>query len=213
MKIHGEKMEEDAVVEKILRFMSSKFNYGVCAIKESNNVKELYIDELHGFFLVHAQKMKHVKEEVQVLIIANGARISCKGRGRDVFKNAQGQGIRLNKSAIQYLKFYNLGYFEYDCHNLKECAKYVEYRVEEDVLLTTYGSFEKNCSKNHIWLLEFGWRYHMCGIKEWFLVLDSEFRETMKLEHNSQMQVMGKGNSILHINSISQVIIDVYYIP
>lgn len=126
MKIHGEKMEEDTVIEKILRSMSSKFNYVVCVIKESNNVKELYIDELHGSFLVHAQKMKHVKEEDHVLIITNGVRISCKGRGRDIFKNAQGRGIRLNKSVIQYFKFHKLGHFGYECHNLKECAKYVD---------------------------------------------------------------------------------------
>lgn len=53
----------------------------------------------------------------------------------------------------------------------------------------------------------------MCGIKARFSVLDSEFKENMKLEGNSQMQVMGKGNSRLNINGISQVILDDYYIP
>lgn len=40
MKIHGEMVAEHTVVEKIVRFMSSKFNYVVCAIEE------LFIDEL-----------------------------------------------------------------------------------------------------------------------------------------------------------------------
>ncbi|KAA0058511.1 uncharacterized protein E5676_scaffold606G001310 [Cucumis melo var. makuwa] len=35
MQIHGEKMEDVAIMEKILRSMSSKFNFVVCFIEES----------------------------------------------------------------------------------------------------------------------------------------------------------------------------------
>jgi hypothetical protein len=39
MKIQGERIEERIVVEKILRYMGTRFNYVVCAIEESNNIK------------------------------------------------------------------------------------------------------------------------------------------------------------------------------
>jgi len=41
MFAHGERKEETAIVEKILRSMTSKFNYVVCSIEESNDVNTL----------------------------------------------------------------------------------------------------------------------------------------------------------------------------
>ena len=53
MKVHGEQIQQSAVVGKILRSMTSKFNYVVCSIEESNDLDTLSIDELHGSLLVH----------------------------------------------------------------------------------------------------------------------------------------------------------------
>lgn len=52
MKIHSEKMEEYKIVEKILVFMSSKFDYILSVIEESNNFKVLAIDDFKGSLLV-----------------------------------------------------------------------------------------------------------------------------------------------------------------
>lgn len=62
MKLHGEKVKEQCVVEKILRSMTKKFPYVVCAIGEGNNVETLSIDELQGSLLVHEQNMEDDKE-------------------------------------------------------------------------------------------------------------------------------------------------------
>lgn len=80
MKIHGEKLQERAVVE-IHRSMTMKFNYVVCDIEESNNVKTLSIDELQSSLLVQEQKMKIHKEEKHVLQVSNGGRTGSRGRG------------------------------------------------------------------------------------------------------------------------------------
>ena len=45
-KIHGEKMADIDIIEKILRSMTSKFDYVVCSIDESNDLDSLSIDEL-----------------------------------------------------------------------------------------------------------------------------------------------------------------------
>jgi hypothetical protein len=44
MKAHGERMEQLVIVEKILRSMTSKFDYVVCSIEESNNLTTMTID-------------------------------------------------------------------------------------------------------------------------------------------------------------------------
>ena len=46
MKIHGETMQQVVIIENILRSMTSRFNYGVCSVEESNNLDTLTIDEL-----------------------------------------------------------------------------------------------------------------------------------------------------------------------
>ncbi|KAL6334805.1 hypothetical protein AAG906_021773 [Vitis piasezkii] len=44
MRVHGEKMEDVVVIEKILRSMTPKFDYVVCSIEESNDLDTLSID-------------------------------------------------------------------------------------------------------------------------------------------------------------------------
>jgi hypothetical protein len=45
------------------------------------------------------------------------------------------------------------------------------------------------------------------------LRMDDQFRHTVKLDNNSKMAVMGKGNARMKVNGITQVISKVYYIP
>ncbi|KAB2595058.1 hypothetical protein D8674_030508 [Pyrus ussuriensis x Pyrus communis] len=52
--------------------MTSKFDYVVCSIEESNDLDTLSIDELQSSLLVHEQRMgQHVMDE-QALQITTG---------------------------------------------------------------------------------------------------------------------------------------------
>ncbi|XP_049365733.1 uncharacterized protein LOC125830598 [Solanum verrucosum] len=57
MRIHGEKLEDVTIIEKILRSMTTKFNYIVCSIEESKDIDTFSLDELQGSLLVHEQKI------------------------------------------------------------------------------------------------------------------------------------------------------------
>jgi RNase H-fold protein (predicted Holliday junction resolvase) len=57
MKIHGENIQQVVIIEKILRSMTSRFDYVVCSVEESNNLDTLTIDELQSNLLVHEQRM------------------------------------------------------------------------------------------------------------------------------------------------------------
>ena len=52
MRIHGHKIEDNEVMEKILRSMDPKFNYVVYSIEESNDIEDMSTDELQSSLLV-----------------------------------------------------------------------------------------------------------------------------------------------------------------
>ena len=51
-------MKDVIVVKKILRLMTTKFNYVVCSIEESKDIDTLSIDKLHSSLFVHEQRIK-----------------------------------------------------------------------------------------------------------------------------------------------------------
>ena len=85
MKAHGEKMSQTIINEKILRSMTSKFNYVVCSIEESNDLDTLTIDELQSSLLVHEQRMNGHRGEEQILKVTHEDNTS-RGRGRGMFR-------------------------------------------------------------------------------------------------------------------------------
>ena len=84
MRIHGDKTEDVLIVEKILRSLTPKFNFVVCAIEEANDVGLLLIDELQSSLLVHEQKINQQEEEEQALKVVseNHSTPSRADRGR-----------------------------------------------------------------------------------------------------------------------------------
>lgn len=86
MKIHSEKMEQVVIIEKILRSMTSRFDYVVCSVEESNDLDTLTIDELQSSLLVHEQRMKEHRGEEQVLKVSFEDRFGGRGTGRGAFR-------------------------------------------------------------------------------------------------------------------------------
>ena len=107
MRVHGEKMEDVVIIEKILRSMTPKFNYVVYSIEESNNLA-LSIDVLQSSLLVHEQRMNgHFVEEQALKVTYED---QSRGRGRDCggFRE-RGRGRQsFDKSTIEC----------YNCHSL-----------------------------------------------------------------------------------------------
>nr|KYP33374.1 Retrovirus-related Pol polyprotein from transposon TNT 1-94 [Cajanus cajan] len=65
MKANREDKGDVAVVEKILRSMTPKFDYVVCSIEESKDTDTLTIDELQSSLLVHELRMTFDKSTVE----------------------------------------------------------------------------------------------------------------------------------------------------
>ncbi|RDY10300.1 hypothetical protein CR513_05204, partial [Mucuna pruriens] len=110
-----------------------------------------------------------------------------RGRGRQPF----------NKAIIECFKCHKLGHFQYECPSWENGANYA--KVDEEVLLMPYVELN-HCKREEVWFLDFE-----CN-------LDDQFRQNMRLDNNSRMEVMGKGNVRIQENGIPQVIFEVYYI-
>lgn len=85
------KDKRDVVVENILRPMTPKFDYVVCAIEDSKRPSALTIDELYSSLLVHEQHTSYNVEEDHILKVTHGGQLwrkrtrtwNYKGRGHE----------------------------------------------------------------------------------------------------------------------------------
>ena len=91
MRIHGEKLEDLTIIEKIICFMPSKLNYVVCSIEKSKETNELSIDELQSSLLIHEQKMNRQTSKEQNLQVSSNYH-SSKG-GATEYKRGRGNNF------------------------------------------------------------------------------------------------------------------------
>jgi len=83
MHIYGDITKETNVVKKILRSFRQKFNFVVCAIKESKYIDTLTLDELQHSLLVLEQKIKQLEVVEKVLKVSTNTHYNnFRGRGR-----------------------------------------------------------------------------------------------------------------------------------
>ena len=82
MKARGEDMKSIVIIKNILRSTTSKFNYVVCSIEESNDLTTTSVDELQSSLLVHEQMMQTHSIEEQALKATHEDRSEARGRGK-----------------------------------------------------------------------------------------------------------------------------------
>lgn len=164
MKMQGENVEQGTIAEKTLRSLTSKFDYVVCSIEESNDVTKLSVDELQSSLMVHEQRMKEHKEGEQALKVTHGGRNGTRGRGRSGGRRARGRCRQtFNKELIKCFNCHKLGHFQNECPSLDEKANYAEFD-EEELLLMAITQEESSNSKK-VWFLDCC-SNHICGYKE-----------------------------------------------
>lgn len=132
MKANGEDLKDVAVVEKILRSMTPKFNYVVCSIEESKDTSVLSIDELQSSLLVHEQCMSNTVQEEHALKVTHGSQYAGRGRGRGNF-GGKGRGRRresFDKAMVECYACHKLGHFPWECK--KGVANFAVSEVESE---------------------------------------------------------------------------------
>ena len=217
MRNLGEEMSDSKVVEKILRTLVEKFTYVVCAIEESNDIKDLSVDGLQSSLMVHEQKLiRHGGDEQALKIEGRWRPEGGRGRGGSPSRGRGGyQGIgrgssSFNKETVECYKCHKMGQFKFECPEWEKSTNFVE--LEEDILLMAHVEEIKK-EDEEVWFLDSGCSNHMCGERDWFVDLDKSFSQNVKLGDDRRMMVKGRGSIRLQINGSVQLITSVYFVP
>ncbi|KAA3486842.1 Retrovirus-related Pol polyprotein from transposon TNT 1-94 [Gossypium australe] len=187
MRIHGDKTNDVAVIEKILRSMTTKFNFVVCSIEEAHVIEELSIDELQSSLLIHEQKICQQEEEEHPLNASTDNHLTTRGgRGR-------GKECRVNLN--------------------NENGDRTNFAENEEVSLLMACHVKEETQKN-LWYLDIGCSNHMSDDKSVFSVLDEFIRDNVKFGDDSKVSVMGKGEVTIQTKSnVVHTISNVLFAP
>ncbi|GLU09096.1 hypothetical protein SLE2022_259720 [Rubroshorea leprosula] len=238
LRTHGDKTQDVTVVEKILRSMTPKYNFVVCAIEEANDLDEMSLEELESSLLVHERKLNRQEQNEQALKATVGTSSSFsnrsnRGRGRGRGRNQQTQFFEgrgrgrgrfqisyrpksADKSKVECFRCHKYGHYQSECranlpNNEGEKSNFAQ--IEEEISLLMVCHDGEGSNKN-LWYLDTGCSNHMCGDKAAFSTLDESFRDNVKFGDNSKVSVKGRGQVTIQIRgNAAQTISNVLYVP
>ncbi|GKV53012.1 hypothetical protein SLEP1_g59562 [Rubroshorea leprosula] len=208
MRNHGENLEDVAIVEKILRSMTTKFNYVVCSIEKSNNIEALSLDELQNSLLIHERKINRQDKQEQKVQISQTQALQTTINSRAVatgiqkrwqnknYQAADNRSKSVGKANIECFRCHKYGHYRSECHtnlNRGESSNFVEHNEKNDDSSLFMVYHPKEVSKKNVWYLDTGCSNHMCGDKSAFSYLDESCQDKMKFGDNSTIAVKGRG--------------------
>ncbi|GAU38995.1 hypothetical protein TSUD_378710 [Trifolium subterraneum] len=124
MSVQGETLTEGTIVEKILRSLTSRFNYVVCSIEESNDVTTMSVDQLQSSLIVQETRMKWQKDQEEQVLKMSYAGRGNRGRGnrntRGRGRSSGGRGQKFSIENIECYKCHKLGHFQSESPNWEE---------------------------------------------------------------------------------------------
>lgn len=110
MRSYGEKLNDQTVVEKVLRRLTPKFDYVVAAIEESKDLSVFLFDELIGYLHAHDARFSILFDKIKEKAfqvkrdttsydndsrnVVNRGGYCCRGRGRGRSNGRNGQADR-----------------------------------------------------------------------------------------------------------------------
>ncbi|XP_076891115.1 uncharacterized protein LOC143542409 [Bidens hawaiensis] len=241
-RAYGENITDQTIVEKVLRSLTSKFDYVVHSIEVGHDLSQLTPVKLMECLQSQKERMnsrttpeKQSSSDEQALqAMQDGNRpfknnTSFRGRGRLSFRG-RGRGRNQDKGKTpQCTNCSKLGHMTKDCwylndsssanvaadseDNHEESDQHLFMACVDDQLLLMAGNGDK-ANTSYLWFLDSGASNHMTGSKESFISLDDNFKMMVRLGDKKALSVEGKGTvKIQNPNGSSRLLEDVYFAP
>ncbi|XP_022023741.1 uncharacterized protein LOC110924002 [Helianthus annuus] len=210
LRMNEEKLDEQRVVEKILRSLTRNYESVVITIKETKNLAEVSTEELMGILQSHELRLKRyednpVEHAFQVTNVSQDrSRQSFKndstGRGRNKYK-----GKNFNMNSIRCFNCHKLG------HTAKFCQQKDERERADNALIHTEDDVDEQDDtmfmifnmeetvKSDCWYLDSGCSNHMSGNRELFSHLDESLKKEVRTGDDKWLEVLGREISLLRL--------------
>ncbi|XP_074585493.1 uncharacterized protein LOC141841246 [Curcuma longa] len=229
VKLQTLRSEFEALLMKVLRSLTPKYDYIVTAIEEAKDLSVFSFDELMGSLQAHEarrtrsvekndEKTFQVKGEIEKKedFVGRGCgrggfRGRGRGRGRSNFDRQFNGDQKWNKNSVQCYGCKRFGHIKTNCRNSSQ-ANYVQEGNEESKLFMVHSN--SNEVQNDIWFLDSGCSNHMTGNKSLFKELDESQKMLVRLGDNKQIQVEGKDTIAVETsNGKVKLLYNVYFVP
>uniref|UniRef100_A0A251TCA0 Putative copia protein n=1 Tax=Helianthus annuus TaxID=4232 RepID=A0A251TCA0_HELAN len=221
LRMNDERLEEQRVVEKILRSLTRKYESVVVAIEESKDLNTISTEELLGILQSHELRLRQYDDNTSVeqafQVHSNGydksrfSRFDNSERGRGKGKGKFNRMIRC-----------------YNCQRLGHTARFCNKREEgersnnvlmhkddtedetEDTMFMIFNTEE--VVKNDCWYLDSGCSNHMTGNKDLFINLNDSERREVRTGDDKRLEVLGCGDVNVKIKGYEKRIPNVFYV-
>ncbi|GAU22960.1 hypothetical protein TSUD_247040 [Trifolium subterraneum] len=212
MKGCGESMNDQSVVEKILRSLTPRFDI-VVAIEESKDLSSTTIEEIQwsnygkkGKGKWSGNKGRGGYQGSNAKDNQEGGNLTQKNGGRGGFNgNHRGRGGRggrgssgykgFDKSKLQCYNCQKYGHFADECTAGKppdeEARIAKQDEGENPVMLMVTTKEDQRCGEE--WYLDSGCSTHMTGRRDWFSSFDQSHKNKMKFANDSTLNAEGVG--------------------
>ncbi|KAJ8616030.1 hypothetical protein MRB53_035402 [Persea americana] len=238
MRTYGAKIDDQTIVEKVLRSLNSKFDHVVAAIEESKDLSIFSFDELMGSLQVHEVRINRgvEKEEEKAFQVQDnsfkrgrgrgnyrgGFRGRSPGRGR-TYAHGKGRGDeqRSYMNSVQCYNCGNYGHMKADCWSKDEQSNFTkeegdegEHIDGEEKLFMAQNEKNEETHQSHVWFIDSGYSNHMTGCKSLFSFLDESDKQKVRLGNGCMLYVEGRGTVKLEISpGIFKFLHNVQYVP
>ncbi|KAG6513031.1 hypothetical protein ZIOFF_031177 [Zingiber officinale] len=234
MRLYGDKIGDDAVVEKILRTIPLKYDHVVASIQESHDIELLTIAELKGMIESHIDRIEAKTEtpaneealKSQVTLNTTDssqrgggfnrgrgrARRGYRGRGRGNYSNQGRSGDNAMQERFS-AHCYNCGKYG---HKIADCRyKKFNNHGNQANIAGNYGEDSNESetlllasnslpANENVWFLDTGCSNHMCGRRELFSELDESIQSEVTFGNKTKVPILGKGKIYIQLKDGSQ---------
>ncbi|KAI3794305.1 hypothetical protein L1987_36936 [Smallanthus sonchifolius] len=225
LRMNEEKIDEQRIINEILRTLTLKFESVVVAVEESKDVTTLSTKELMGILQSHELRLRQydiqpIDQAFQVRN-SNSTTYFDRSRNQRTTGSNRGRGRGRGGRPFNPIRCYNCqktGHINRNCpfkndDETKDNILMHEDEIEEndgDTMLMIFNMEEK--SNNTCWYLDSGCSNHMTCNRSVFITLSDAEKREVRTGDDKRLEVLGCGEVGINLKGKDRIIPNVFYV-